>query len=302
MVEINAGTYIRCVNEKLLVKLEAKLPEKQVFSLRAALESARSFEVIDGPFHKKMISRLRKAAEEPAIAAVLGSIHLSSPIARVRNFFVDAPVTLQVSKDIINGSSLNAIAAKYGMNSVEISAINHPDFRNRLAGSLALQVGIYTWPRLVIGYSVYAGLLLSSEFRSLVGNGPFLATAASMLVLSAGVLARTRIDYKILQEQNMSPDLLETTLANLKGDIRHDGQLQANAKMGFIGAPLDVAISSCAPAFAWAWFTDVPYSIPAYLLAMYVDQVVFTATNLGWGSSVKIIEKLKKKYAQKTKN
>lgn len=236
----------------------------------------------------------------------IGQVDLSSPVRKVGEFLTKVPIQMQVAEDVQGAISIckddtekqkmvTNIASRYGIDYQELAAVSHPDFLNVMKKSLALNVTIYTLPRLILGYSAFAALLSSPEFRNYVTTANVETLGVSASVLFAGALARQRIDYAVLRDRGLSPDAIETFFALFNGRINDKLKLKANSRWGLMGAPLDLAVSSFAPMYAWAWAVDVPYSISAYLLAMYVDQVAFATTNVFWGTSVKI----KEKFAQK---
>lgn len=251
-----------------------------------------------------------KFSEKPNLVTRFALVEIGSAMngrfSKVGNFLVDLPVQSQVQSDLVDSIGITEdekaiekrfkkIGERYQLKRDELGVLTHPSFRERLFNSVGLQLGIYTIPRLVLGYAAFGALLGSEEFGKLVTQHGMETTAISAAVLLGGMLARARIDYSILKERGYSPDLLETGFANLAGNVNDQQKLIPNPKFGFLGAPIDVAISSFGPGYSAAWFLDLPYSIPAYLLAMYVDQVVFTVTNVGWA----VREKMK--YNKKNK-
>lgn len=177
---------------------------------------------------------------------------------------------------------IQKIVEQYGEDKVEGNVLTHPLFAERLKNSLALQVGVYTWPRQIIGWGSFAGIMAVPEFRTCVDNYFLEATAISGALLASSMVSRMALDYWVLKQVDYSPDIIETTGALLNGKVDNNLNLKSDARFGLIGAPLDVAISSFQPPYSAAWITYPPYSIPAYLLAMAVDQGVFMATNYGF--------------------
>lgn len=220
------------------------------------------------------------------------------------HFLTKFPIRYQLTQDIISAATQTNnqgeeksqnIAQRYGLSGDDVTVFAHPDFRTRIRNSLALNVGIYTVPRQVIGWATYGFLLVSPEFRQLVMSHGIETVLTAGGILLAGAMARARIDYTILKERQFSPDILETGFGVISGRIHRGNKLRTNPTAGLLGAPIDIAISSLQPPYSAAWFADPPYSIPAYLLAMYIDQVVFAVTNVAWGVSSKIQEKVKKR-------
>lgn len=213
--------------------------------------------------------------------------------------FIDAPVSLQVQSDLVEAaqretvginSSVEEVARRYGLDEVSVGIVTHPDFRKRIAASLSLNMTIYTAPRQILGWGAFAGLLTSPGFREMVetnGTNLTLVSAGVLLGISA---TRMFIDYSVLKARNYSPDILETVAAQMGGHIGSKFELKVNPWYGLLGTPIDIAISSLQPPYSAAWFANPPYSIPAYLLAMAVDQGVFSVTNSVWS----VIRKNKK--------
>lgn len=302
-------TPIRKFNDFLETHLETQLPDDKGNGLNAALISARVDEDLSTrPLLKKIFPFVRKLYREPAITFTLASMelgslsiksaekmHKNSPIG---NNLIDMPIRMQFTSDIIDASSnaddqesrvdkIRKISEQYCLSGNELTVISHPDFYKRITQSALLSSTVYTLPRQVLGWGAFGGLLVSPEFKQIVDANQIGITALSALVLLAGGIARVRIDYKILEDVKVSPDIFETTLATSTGKVMENGELKPNAKWGFLGAPLDIAISSLQPPYSAAWFADLPYSVPAYLLAIYVDQVVFATTTIGWGTIIK---------------
>lgn len=229
------------------------------------------------------------------------------------NFLIETPAKLQMAEDIIQTLSeqekidpaknhqAEVIAQRYGLSSLDIDTYAHPDFRKRIFNSLLLSTSIYTLPRQILGWGAFWGFLYSPQLRHAIDNNSLAITAISAAVLTAGALARTRVDYAILKDRQYSPDILETTLGVMGGSVGQDHRLRTNPKSAFLGSAFDIAVSSLQPPYSAAWFIDSPYSIPAYLLAMYVDQVVFATTNVAWGTAIKIKERRHKNAVKPNK-
>lgn len=227
---------------------------------------------------------------------------LNTPSEYVSNKVMDSAAKLQLTMDIVNTadpeSSLDEqqkiatkIGERYGLDPNKLSKIGHPDFLKRIGASLALQEAIYTWPRLVGGYAVFLAAWFSPEFRDLVDSNYGLATAASAGVLAGSALVRACVDYAVLKKHNFSPDIVESAVGLLNGSIDDQKKLRIDPRAALIGPTLDIAVSSFAPPFNAAWTLGLPYTVPAYLIAMAADQWIFFTTNILWSKSMSAIKK-----------
>lgn len=263
----------------------------------------------DQPLHRKIILGLQDKLGEIYHTARLLTMHSGLGVRNigqktnmgwVKNIgdkIIDAPVKLQMQSDLVDISQsettdvetkIRETAKRYGLDSASVNILAHPDFRKRIAASLSLNVLIYTAPRQILGWGAYVGLLASPGFREMVeSNGTNLTLTSAGLLMGMGAV-RMAVDYAVLKARNYSPDILETATAQISGKLESDLKLKANPWCGLLGTPIDIAISSLQPPYSAAWFTNPPYSIPAYILAMGVDQGVFIATNAIWGIYGKI--------------
>lgn len=288
------------LNNKWADRIIKALPPEKQGKFALALNHARG----QGD-QESQSSFLRRTLTESTVSMRLGlaeiGVRIGQRFSRAGEFLTDLPIKLQFADDIANAAhsddqtKITQLSEEYGLTTKDLSTITHPDFRTRIVESLALNTIVYSLPRQVLGWGVFLGLLASPEFRDMVDQNVIATTLASGGLLLAGGAVRARIDYKVLQDQGMSPDVYETTLGLLSGSIDNNMELKANPKWGFFGVPFDIGVSSIVPPFAGAWFFNMPYSVPAYLGAMYVDQVIFAGTNIGWASVVKIKEALHKR-------
>lgn len=241
--------------------------------------------------------------------ALQGSSGLSEQVGRfLIQSSIDSSVKTQVRRDIQSlaevsdesrrGKLRDGVLRRYGYEkeSLEAKVFSHPDFFPRLIKSGIYAVTWYGGLRQFLGWSAFAAMVKVpvpftdvklqipgsvERFRSVVDQYGFSTSALIAGGALAGVMAaRMGIDYYVLKQCDMTPDTLELSLALSAGKIDECQNLRANPKFGLIGAPIDVAMSSTLYGFAWG--LDLPYSIPAYLLAMGVDQISFMSSNLGY--------------------
>lgn len=308
--EIKSGIISR-VNNSIWKRVSKDLPtdirEQAALSIRSFREQEKVSVLKDKPAYKKILDNAGMPFKELVLTGRLTSMVLGNVLSRyergsrIGEFFLKVPIQTQVAEEMMraidigsdNQRELTQIASRYNLDSQELSTVAHPDFIKRIRNALALNGVIYTWPRYILGYSAFAALLSAEGFKNYVISTPTETTIASASILLAGAIARARIDYAVLRDRNMSPDISETFFALLRGRIDDKFQLKANSRWGLLGAPLDIGLSSLAPGYSLAWFVHLPYSVPAYLLAMYIDQVVLAGTNVLWGTSVKIKERIK---------
>lgn len=226
-------------------------------------------------------------------------------LIRAGDRLIDTATDFQISSDAvgvtdntpseeIEKNERKAIADRYNIKGVKVKTLTHPEFGKRISRSFALNWTIYTVPRYVLGYAAFFALSNSSEFHNLVNTHPGSMNLIAGGVLGFGAAARAWIDSRVLVDRGYSPDPVETPLGLLTGSVDENLKLKANPKAGIVGPLLDLSVSSFAPTFSWAWVYYLPYSVPAYLWAMYVDQVVFATTNVAWGTHVKMTEQKSK--------
>lgn len=222
---------------------------------------------------------------------------------------IDSSVKCQLRKDIqssamdISDKSRRDQVVKgiltnyqYSDDSLEAMVFSHPDYFPRLAKSLVMNLTYYGGLRQVLGWSAYAAMVKVTVpytdvtikipgtvdfFQSQVdqiGSNPMTWLAGG--TLAGLMIARMGVDYYVLKKRDMTPDTFELGLALSSGRVDEYQNLRVNPKFGVTGPLFDVAISSTI--FGAAFGVDLPYSIPAYLLAMGVDQISFMGSNLGY--------------------
>ncbi len=217
-----------------------------------------------------------------------GGVRINRRLLKLSNKLVDFPIEHQFRQDLIEASSevaseesyqqeISKICRLYGKGVSTLNIISHPDFAKRIIGSSLMNATIYTWPRQLFGWGSFGYFVSSPEFRNIFESNPIGSLAVSGVIVSGLVTARMAIDSYVLAKRQMSPDIIETTFANLKGCVTNENRLRANYRFGMIGAPLDVVISSLPP-YSLAYLIEPR----AYLLAIGVDQLVFTLTNLAY--------------------
>lgn len=248
------------------------------------------------PIHDRFLEKLGKRFREVSIGAKLivawVGVGIQDRFPQLRQNLSNFPITTQIAQDVVRVSAnqdeetsdrrVKEVAERYKFGEVSFSIVNHPDFRSRLKKSLALATTIYTLPRQILGWGAYWGLLTHPAFRETVDQQGLIVAGLSAGILAAGALFRMGIDYHVLSRVGWSPDTWESVPAMLTGKIDRNYRLRANPKWGLLGAPVDIAVSSLQPPYSVAWFINPPYSVPAYIWAMTVDQAVFSITNLGF--------------------
>ncbi len=211
-----------------------------------------------------------------------------------RKALVDTFINWQLCDDITEVSSnvqnqkeaqlqSQSVLNRYGIDTLENNVLSHPDFYKRLLLSGGMNTTIYFLPRQILGWGTYFGLLNLPYFQEAVDTNINSINIACFGILAGTTITRMGIDYWVLKKRGYSPDMVETIPALMSGRVSETSQLKANPKWGFIGAPFDIAVSSFQPPYSAAWLASLPYSIPAYTLAIAVDQITFSATNLSFG-------------------
>lgn len=239
---------------------------------------------------------------------------------KVGDFLVDSSVTSSIktqAREDIQGLTevdnedrrevmRDEVLARYGYerDSLQGRVFSHPDYFSRIGKSWGSTLTWYGMTRQVLGWGAFASMVkvplpftipvINTDvitapwptvvpFQLMVDQlGVTQSTIISGGILAGLMVARMGVDCYVLKKRDMSPDGLETSLALSAGRVDEFQNLRANHKFGIVGPLVDVAISSLQPPYSAAWFVDSPYSVPAYLLAMGVDQLSFMGCNLGY--------------------
>lgn len=274
------------------------------------------------PLYKKISTALSDGAKEANIISKLAMIRLGSKIRTrvpvVGDFLIDTPVKMRLLEDIQYALSrtsdesekqslVREVVEFYGVGPQAVRTFQHPDFLPRLATSLVLNRTYYEGSRQILGWGAFGTLLfapgVSDYFRKMVDvYGAEQATAAGAGILAGLGMVRMGVDCYVLKKRAMTPDVVELFLGLTSGQVDKQGKLRANLRWGLIGAPLDIWISSAWPPYSLAWGVAVPYSIPAYLLAMAVDQITFMGANLFYPKMVEWKDKLVRKISHEPKS
>lgn len=317
---------LRKFNNRLYDRLTPLLPDERKIGLSQAIESIRNETAIgqaegqtNRPFLHKVKGGLSRTLNEVEISSYLVSVITGTGlktvgIKKTGDFLTDYPIKRRLLVDLENAVSgvedgeakrqiTERVIGSYGIDKVDTKVFTHPDFLSRLGTSFLLNRTYYEGARQFFGWGAFASLIKLPMidikmpysvdfFRQIVDqHGISTITAVSGGVLAGLMAARMGVDYWVLKNRDMTPDTLELFFALSGGKVDNDNRLRVNPKFGLIGAPIDVTVSSTVPPFSAAWLMDFPYSIPAYILAMSVDQITFICGNLAYAG----ISKLKKR-------
>lgn len=274
-------------------------------------------------FPKRIFGVFSNGAKEANIVSKLvvmwlgGGIRTKIPI--LGDFLIDTPVKMRFLEDVRyalskagdeseKGSLVNEVVELYsGLDPEEVRIFQHPDFLPCLTTSWILNRTYYEGSRQILGWGAFGTLLfapgISDYFRRMVDvYGAEQATMAGAGILAGLGMVRMGVDCYVLKKRAMTPDVVELFLGLTSGQVDKQGKLRANPRWGLIGAPLDIWISAVWPPYSLAWGVAVPYSIPAYLLAMAVDQITFMGANLFYPKMVEWKDKLVRKVSHEPKS
>lgn len=209
-------------------------------------------------------------------------LQMSSDISEV--YSSDAVLKNKSGDSVVDASpngEVKKILDKYDVNKVPEGVVTHHNFAERIRDSAAMNIGLYTWPRQLIGWAAYGLILSNPDFRSYVDTNPIDVNMITYSALGGAAALRIGLDCLVLNKVGYSPDIVETSVSLLSGKVDKKQQLKANWTAGVLGTPIDIA-GSLLPPYGVALMANPPYSMDAYLLAMAVDQGVFMALNGGF--------------------
>ncbi len=239
---------------------------------------------------RKSLNLFDQAREQVGLSAVYGLGLAGQALYKINKKIgkklADFPISYHLAQDITGvvssetenkASKVEELSRRYNRSVEEISIAAHPDFTDRLLASSTL-IPAYNLTRQVVGWGSFGGLLVLPAFRDFMDQNPEAVTALAGLFLAGSMAVRMATEYKTMQRLNYNADALQVIASNLTGRIDESGNLKANPKATLYATPLDVLVSSLPP-YGLAFVIDSPYSLPAYICAIGVDQIGFAAVN-----------------------